>query len=226
MTQPAQLSATGRKLVQTAEALFAAHGIAGVSLRQISADSGSANSSSVHYHFGTKEALVEAIFAFRLPELLQRRALLKARCDPEDLRSRLEGHLLPLFEWAESLDSFYVSFVEQVQRGPDGTRLFAAQPEIARCQDEFRADVSRLLPKIPLSIRTMRIDTVQSLALQAAALRERNIALGTAVIPFGLSVSTLIDGFTGFLTGPVSPETRRFLSRSQLPADRLGISLI
>jgi hypothetical protein len=32
------------------------------------------------------------------------------------------------------------------------------------------------------------------------------------VLPFGLFVSTLIDGGTGHLTAPVSDETKRFLA--------------
>jgi hypothetical protein len=38
------------------------------------------------------------------------------RADPDDLRSRIEAHLLPLLERAEAPDNHYVSFVEQLQR--------------------------------------------------------------------------------------------------------------
>jgi hypothetical protein len=37
------------------------------------------------------------------------------------------------------------------------------------------------------------------------------VAAGEPVITFGLFVSTLIDACTGYLTAPVSAETKRFL---------------
>ena len=55
-------SASALRLVLAAERLFALHGIDGVSLRQIASEAGSANNSAVHYHFGSKEGLIGAIF--------------------------------------------------------------------------------------------------------------------------------------------------------------------
>ena len=76
-----------------AERLFAAHGIDGVSLRQIAVEGGSANNSAVHYYFKSKHGLIAAIFRHRLPQLVSERRLLVARCDPTDLRSRLEARM-------------------------------------------------------------------------------------------------------------------------------------
>ncbi|OHV30920.1 MULTISPECIES: TetR/AcrR family transcriptional regulator [Pseudofrankia] len=215
MTHPATtpLNATALQLLATAERLFAENGIAGVSLRQIGTAAGSANSSAVNYHFGTKDRLIEAIFAYRLPHLLERRALLKERVDPDDLRARLEAHLLPVLELAESPGNSYVSFVEQLQRGADSWRLFATQPDIRQSREEFLVDVRRLLPDIGEPTLAIRVGQVQNLSLNAAAERERAINRQQKVIPFGLFVTTTLDGFTGFLTAPVSSETRRFLAR-------------
>ena len=41
---------------------------------------------------------------------------------------------------------------------------------------------------------------MQMLSLHAAAERERKVAAGEPVLPFGLFVSTLIDACTGYLT--------------------------
>lgn len=112
----AATSASGLRIVVAAERLFALHGIDGVSLRQISAEAGSSNNSAVHYHFGSKEGLIAAIFHHRLPQLISERRLLTARCDPDDLRSRFEAQFLPVLNLAEASDNHYVSFVEQVQR--------------------------------------------------------------------------------------------------------------
>nr|MDT0664622.1 TetR/AcrR family transcriptional regulator [Micromonospora sp. DSM 115978] len=214
MSQPqgAPAGAMAQQLLLTAERLFAEHGIDGVSLRQIANQAGSGNNSAVHYYFGSKRQLIEAIFTHRMPQLTQRRALLLARIDPTDLRARFEAHLLPVLELAESPGNFYVSFVEQLQRSTEGTRTLVQSDDIPRSQDEFLRDMRRLLPHVEEPVRTMRIREVQELGVHAAARRERAIAAGEQVVPFGLFVSTLIDGFTGHLAATVSQETRRFLS--------------
>jgi AcrR family transcriptional regulator len=212
--QGAPATATSLQLLLTAERLFAERGFAGVSLRQIAAEAGSANNSAVAYHFGSKAGLVEAIYAYRHPALVQRRELLMARLQPEDLRSRLEAHLLPTLELTESRDSAYLSFLEQLERDTEGRRLLevwhAAQPEA-----DFEADLRALLPDIDEPVRTLRIRQVQMLSLHTAAERERTVADGGDVIPFGLFVSTLIDACTGYLTAPISEETRRLLARPE-----------
>jgi len=205
-------TATALQLLRTAERLFAEHGLAGVSLRQIATEAGSGNNSAVHYHFGSKERLVEAIFAYRLPQLLQRRELLEVRLHPGDLRARLEAHLLPVLELAESRDGSYLSFLEQLERS-QASRSLLTPLEAGQSQAEFVADVQALLPDVEEPVRTMRIHQVQMLSLHAAAERERAVADDLDVIPFGLFVSTLIDACVGYLTATVSEETKRFLAR-------------
>ena len=208
------LSPTARQLLVVAERLFAEHGIAGVSLRQIAAEAGSSNNSAVRYHFGTKDDLLRAIFAFRLPELLRRRALLRARVHPDDVRGHFEAHVLPLLELAEDPDSSYVSFVEQLLRAGD-VHVFAGQDFVLRSHDELVTDLGPLLDHLPEPARTLRIQHVQVLSLHAAAERERALRRDETVVPFGLFVSALVDGFTGFLTAPASASTTSILSRAQ-----------
>ena len=47
-------------LLQTAEALFARKGIDAVSLNEINKAARQRNTSAMHYHFGSKEGLVQA----------------------------------------------------------------------------------------------------------------------------------------------------------------------
>jgi AcrR family transcriptional regulator len=200
--------ATALQLLLTAERLFAEHGLAGASLRQISVEAGSSNNSAIRYHFGSKEDLLRAIFAYRLGDLMQRRALLRARADPDDVRAQLEAHILPLIELAEASDSSYVSFIEQLQRAGE-IEVFLRQADAMRSQEEFAAGMRRLLPDIPEPARSMRIQQAQDLALHLAAERERSIRRADAVVPFALFVSGVVDGLTGFLQAPASAETAR-----------------
>ncbi len=62
---PERTEETRTRIIETAERLFALHGIEGVSTRQIVLESGQKNNSAVTYHFGTSKALVKAIFKHR-----------------------------------------------------------------------------------------------------------------------------------------------------------------
>ena len=55
---------TKEQILDAAESLFAEHGIEAVPLRRIIAVAG-VNSAAIHYHFGSKEELVRAVFARR-----------------------------------------------------------------------------------------------------------------------------------------------------------------
>lgn len=200
------------QLLLTAERLFAEHGLDGVSLRQISIEAGSSNNSAIRYHFGSKDDLLRAIFAYRISDLMQRRALLRARAHPDDLRAQLEAHVLPLIELAESPDCSYVSFIEQLQRTGQ-VEVFTHQSDAMRSQEEFISGMQRLLPHIPQPARSMRIQQAQDLAVHLAAERERAIRRNDNVIPFALFVSGVVDGLTGFLEAPASAETEALISR-------------
>lgn len=56
---------TKGKILDAAERLFAEHGFTTTSLRTITADA-KVNLAAVNYHFGSKDALIEAVFARRL----------------------------------------------------------------------------------------------------------------------------------------------------------------
>src|SRR5215470_8829481 len=64
---------TRQQLILAAERLFAERGIEGVSLREINLAAKQRNTSAAHYHFGSKDALIDAIFEFRRPEIGRRR---------------------------------------------------------------------------------------------------------------------------------------------------------
>jgi AcrR family transcriptional regulator len=212
--------ATALQLLLAAERLFAEHGLAGVSLRQISIEAGSSNNSAIRYHFGSKDDLLRAIFAYRISDLMLRRALLRARAHPEDLRAQLEAHILPLIELAESPDSSYVSFIEQLQRTGQ-VDVFIHQSDAMRSQKEFTSGMQRLLPHIPEPARSMRIQQAQDLAVHLAAERERAIRSDDAVVPFALFVSGVVDGLAGFLATPASAETEQLISSESSTSRRM-----
>ena len=220
-------SASALRLVLAAERLFALRGIDGVSLRQIAAEAGSANTSAVHYHFGSKGGLIAAIFRHRLPQLVSERELLAARCDPDDLRSRLEAHFLPVLRLAESPDSRYVSFVDQLQRDALGTPegMLDLPPDGQRSNDEFREDLDRLLTDLPEPLRQLRIAEAQALCVHAAADRERAVTASVPSVSFEVFAGSILDGVTGFLAAPPSDATLRSLGGTR-PLDERPVRLL
>ncbi|MGA9334044.1 MAG: TetR family transcriptional regulator [Rudaea sp.] len=59
---------TKQRILDSAESLFAKHGFAGASLRQVTA-AASVNLAAVNYHFGSKENLINEVFRRRLDTL-------------------------------------------------------------------------------------------------------------------------------------------------------------
>lgn len=111
-------STTREALIDAAELVFARDGFAGASLREIMRDA-DANPAAVHYHFGGKDGLLEAVLD-RVVEPITIRRLellddLRQRwgADPIPVRDLVEAFLRPDFESIERLQ----------RRGPDRARL-------------------------------------------------------------------------------------------------------
>jgi AcrR family transcriptional regulator len=77
-----------------------------VSTRQIGAAIGSSNTNVVAYHFGSKEALIEAVYRHRLPDIDRRRRELLDQADAAgtsgDIAGLLRVFALPLYEQVDA----------------------------------------------------------------------------------------------------------------------------
>lgn len=104
---------TKTALLDAAESLFAELGIAGASMRAITRQAG-ANLAAVHYHFGSKEGLVKAVFQRRLGPLNRERI--------ERLDRLTEGGLEPTVE--AIVEAFAGPPLRMIGRDPGG-RAFA-----------------------------------------------------------------------------------------------------
>src|SRR3954462_11767989 len=65
-------ASTPERILQAAERLFGERGIDAVSLREITTAAG-VNSAAAHYHFGSKEAVLEELFTLRARPIAERR---------------------------------------------------------------------------------------------------------------------------------------------------------
>lgn len=90
------------KILAAAEALFARESIDSVSLREIALKAGHRNVAAVQYHFGDRQGLLQAIFAWRvnLMEEPRRRLLaeLDAKGTPDDLAGLIRALCEPILD--------------------------------------------------------------------------------------------------------------------------------
>src|SRR5205807_6548787 len=109
-------ASTRERLLEAGERLFAERGLDGVSVRMITAAAG-ANTAAIHYHFGSKEALVRAILERRAAELGARRAELLDRIERDHaptLRDVVAALVIPPAELAadhEHGGEHYIGFL-------------------------------------------------------------------------------------------------------------------
>jgi AcrR family transcriptional regulator len=97
------MTTTPERILETAEGLFARHGYKAVSLRSVTRESG-ANIAAIHYHFGTKDALLEAIFARRCAAMNGERLRLLSLAEangPARLEEVLDAYLRPSLVWPD-----------------------------------------------------------------------------------------------------------------------------
>lgn len=113
---------TSERIILTAERLFGERGLGSVSLREIAVEAGQRNSAAVHYHFGNKDALVQAVFDYRMVDTNAHRLRLLASMTADgrdaDLHALLEALIRPLAEATGHADSHFGAFLLQLASVP------------------------------------------------------------------------------------------------------------
>jgi AcrR family transcriptional regulator len=92
-------ASTREKIVTTAEQLFFQYGVAGVSINTINQAAKQKNKNAVHYHFGGKEALLQAIFDKHTKGISARRQqILESNADQPSLHNTVKALVIPVAE--------------------------------------------------------------------------------------------------------------------------------
>ena len=105
---------TKEKILDTAERLIGEQGYAATSLRHIIAEAG-VNLAAVHYHFGSKEDLLDAVVARKAAPVNEARLAWLERVEAEAGNGPLEVEKV--------LESFFLPTVEVAIRNPGFVRL-------------------------------------------------------------------------------------------------------
>ena len=199
-------AATQTHLIEVAERLFAIHGVAGVSLRQIGAAAGSANASVVGYHFGSKEGLLRAIFEYRLGPLEEARAALLAKARAEgkdgDLLTLLHAAYMPLAQQRDHDGRrSYAAFVAGLQRFNEVAIRVDQSSAPTPVTDELAALVRKAMPDIPERAKIRRTRMTLMMICDTLALLDNHFG-GSAHADDHAAVADLLNMVAGALSAP------------------------
>ena len=153
---------TKDRILGAAEELFAQHGFAGTSLRQVTSQA-DVNIAAVNYHFGSKENLVNEVFRRRMDEMTaDRMARLEAarRDHPDDLEALLAAFVEPALAMAQDRNGGG-AFVRVIARAyaekNDGLRKFLSD-HYGHVLREFGKSIAACVPELSKEELYWRLD--------------------------------------------------------------------
>ena len=198
---------TRDKLLDCAEDLFGRHGLEGVSLRTINAEAG-LSPAALHYHFGSKQLLVEALLERRMPSLMERRGRLldelAAREQGATTRDVLATLVMPLVDLVAEASENGRRYLRLIHRLQADRNL---DPQFV--MDRWPGGVARLVPllraanpSLPKAIIEFRLSLVIELMLQSLAHGAPPTGEG-----FESHVTSLLDFLTGGFLAAAHGET-------------------
>lgn len=148
-------ASTPDRILDAAERLFAEHGIAAVSLRKIIGAAG-VNIAAVHYHFGSKEELVRAVFRRRLSHVNEQRlhslSALKEKYGDQviPLDDLLEVFFDPVLTLSKdhSGGSNFIRVAARAHADPDPVVRNELYSQLRSVVQLFLAEIKRTLPHL------------------------------------------------------------------------------
>ena len=197
---------TRRRILDAAEELFMQHGFEGTSMRLLTTRAG-VNLAAVNYHFGSKDALIEAVFQRRLDPMNAARLAELDRLEKEAAGASLTADAI--------IRAFIGESLAMIEDGRNGGRNFVrllgrtytepAKPirlligrMYASTMERFKAAFARALPDLPsdelfwrmhvmfgtLSYTLAATDTVQLIAGFKPEDRHNSRALQDRLVQF------------------------------------------
>jgi AcrR family transcriptional regulator len=186
---------TKTRILDAAERLFAQKGFAGTSLRAVTGAAG-VNLASVHYHFGSKDGLVQAI-VHRLvdpmnEERLQMLAALEDRYGsrPIPLPKLVVAFLEPIIRLASQSPrgDVFANLIGRLMSEPDYFFGRIAPGQFAKLRTPFVEAFRRTLPKVPPEEIFWRL------------------MLGIGTVAHAMRMSAHVSQLSDGLCGPPTPE--------------------
>lgn len=207
-------------LILAAEQMIAVHGVGGVSLRQINEAAGHKNSGATHYHFGSRQGLIQAVLTYRVGAISARRAAIVEQLQGQpaglDIRGLVSALAHPL--------------VEELRPRPEGNYFLRFSERIRREREQFeitydfpvdpwrfaQTELARRLAHLPPTLAAQRVQLAWDQIISGLAgieARLQNKYWSTATF---IDIETLLDFIAAGLAGPAAPSLLAALA--EIPA--------
>ena len=146
---------TRTRILDAAEELFMQHGFEGTSIRLLTARA-AVNLAAVNYHFGSKDALIEAVFRRRLDPMNAARlaALEKLEAEsrpaePERIIRAFVGESLRMIEDAKGGGRNFIRLLGRTYTEPSKSIRTLIGQMYAPTMERYKAALERALPHMP-----------------------------------------------------------------------------
>ena len=148
---------TQTRILDAAEELFMQHGFEGASMRMLTAKAG-VNLAAVNYHFGSKDALIEAVFHRRLDAMNAERIAELERLEkdaagktltPDAIIRAFIGASLRMIEDARGGGRNFIRLLGRAYTEPAKPIRALIGQMYAPAMERFKAAFSRALPELP-----------------------------------------------------------------------------
>lgn len=144
---------TKDRILNAAEHLFGERGVRATSLRSVIAEAG-VNLAAVHYHFGSKEALLKAVVKRKIDPINHERLAMLEECErrgvpsPEKLVEAFFGPMIDAWADPERGEAF-VKLVARLMGEPDDFFGKVAPGQFQEVRRRFQSAFQKALPELP-----------------------------------------------------------------------------
>jgi len=151
------VSETQTRILDAAEELFLLHGFEGASMRMLTARAG-VNLAAINYHFGSKDALIEAVLRRRLDPMNANRITALDRLEaeaagralaPEAIIGAFVGTSLRMIEDARGGGRNFIRLLGRTYTDPDKQIRALIGQLYAPAMERYKAAFTRALPDLP-----------------------------------------------------------------------------
>lgn len=201
---------TKQKLMDVAEELFATKGIAATLVGDIVQGAGQRNPSALRYHFGSRDALLQAIREKYLVQLEERRTTLYTEWPapgPSTARDAVSITVIPLVELLRTEPGRrYLRILGQTLFDLDPGQMSETSryPSLAKTLALMESDIS----DAPIDLVGDRVRGCLLMITGALATTARDITAGRRAIPGADYQQNVIAMATAALTAPIDSQRR------------------
>jgi len=142
---------TRTRILDAAEELFMQHGFEGTSMRLLTAKAG-VNLAAVNYHFGSKDALIEALFRRRLDPMNAERVAALERLEDLSAENIIRAFVRPslrLIEDAQGGGRNFIRLLGRTYTEPAKPVRVLIGQMYAPTMERFKTALERALPQMP-----------------------------------------------------------------------------